>query len=61
MLEKVKLLWKYRKEVRTALGRHIALLEGDSIAGALGGLTDEEIAGLVSTQDNFQFYFDGAF
>ena len=48
MLEKVKLLWKHRREVRTALGRHIALLEGDGIAGALGGLTDAEIAGLVS-------------
>ena len=24
-------------------------------------LTELEIAGLVSTQDNFQFYFDGAF
>ena len=48
MLEKLKLLWRHRGEVRTALGRHIALLEGDGIAGALGGLTDEEIAGLVS-------------
>lgn len=48
MLEKLKLLWNHRREVRTALGRQIALLEGDGIASALGGLTDEEIAGLVS-------------
>ena len=40
--------WQHRREVRTALGRQIALLEGNGIAEALGGLTDEEIAGLVS-------------
>ena len=48
MLEKLRLLWKHRREVRTALGRQVALLEGNGVAEALGGLTDEEIAGLVS-------------
>ena len=48
MLDKLKLLWKHRGSVRTALGRQIALLEGDNVAAALGGLTDEELSGLVS-------------
>ena len=48
MLEKLGLLWKHRAEVRTALGRQIALLEGDGIAEALGGLTDDEITALIS-------------
>ena len=48
MLGKLALLWKHRTEVRTALGRQIALLDGDTIAEALGGLTDEEINGLIS-------------
>ncbi len=48
MLDKLRLLWKHRGSVRTALGRQIAMLEGDSVAAALGGLTDEELNGLVS-------------
>lgn len=48
MLRKLRLLWKHRNSVRTALGRHVALLEGDGIAAALGGLTDEELQGLVA-------------
>ena len=48
MLDKLRLLWKHRGSVRTALGRHLALLEGDNVAEALGGLTDEELNGLVS-------------
>ena len=48
MLEKLRLLWKHRGSVRTALGRHLALLEGDNVAEALGGLTDDELNGLVS-------------
>lgn len=48
MLGRLALLWKHRNEVRAALGRQIALLEGNSIAAALGGLTDEELNGLVS-------------
>lgn len=48
MLDKLKLLWKHRGCVRTALGRHLALLEGDGIASALGGLTDEELNGLAA-------------
>ena len=43
MLDKLRLLWKHRAIVRTTLGRQIALLEGDSVAAALGGLTDEEL------------------
>lgn len=48
MLDKLSLLWKYRREVRNALGRQIAILEGDGTADALGGLTDEELSGLCS-------------
>ena len=48
MLDKLRLLWKHRGSVRTALGRQIALLEGNNVAEALGGLTDEELSGLVS-------------
>lgn len=48
MLDKLRLLWKHRAIVRTTLGRQIALLEGNSVAAALGGLTDEELAGLTS-------------
>lgn len=47
MFKKFLLLWKYRKEVRAALGRQIALLEEDSAAQSLGGLTDEEIRALL--------------
>ena len=35
MLEKLRQLWKHRHEVRAALGRQIALLEGDGVAEAL--------------------------
>ncbi len=48
MFKKLSLLWKHRREVRNALGRQIALLEGDGTADALGGLTDEELQGLCS-------------
>lgn len=47
MLKKLWRLWKWRREVKTALGRITAMYEGIEGADALGGLTDEEIAGLV--------------
>ncbi|MBR1870390.1 MAG: class I SAM-dependent methyltransferase [Kiritimatiellae bacterium] len=48
MWRELKLLWKHRSAVRTALGRHIALLEGDGDAASLGGLTDDEVQGLIT-------------
>ncbi len=47
MFEKLRLLWKYRWTIRAALGRQLRLLEGDGVADALGGLTDEETAELA--------------
>lgn len=48
MLGKIAKLWKWRREVRAALGCLTSLYEGDGVSDALGGLTKEETAGLVS-------------
>ena len=48
MLSKLARLWKWRRQVRAALGSLTSLYEGDGVADALGGLTAEETAGLVS-------------
>jgi len=45
--EKLRLLWKWRKEARTALGTLTSLWEKNGTAAALGGLTEEETAALV--------------
>lgn len=47
MLKKLMRLWKWRRQVRSALGSLTSLYEGDGVADALGGLTAEETAGLV--------------
>jgi len=48
MFKKLARLWKWRRQVRAALGSLTSLYEGDGVADALGGLTAEETAGLVS-------------
>ena len=48
MLSKLARLWKWRRQVRAALGSLTSLYEEDGVADALGGLTAEETAGLVS-------------
>ena len=47
MIKKLLRLWKWRREVRTAVGRISSIYEGAEGADALGGLTDEEISGLI--------------
>ena len=48
MLRKLARLWKWRRQVRAALGSLTSLYEEDGVADALGGLTAEETEGLVS-------------
>lgn len=48
MLKKMLAVLKHRREVRMALASVIRFAERDANAEALGGLTDEELAGLVS-------------
>lgn len=46
-MRKLKLLWRYRKTLRSFLSAQLSLLEKDGVADALGGLTDEETEGLA--------------
>ena len=48
MIGKIFKLLKHRNEVRMALSSALRIAEGDVNAMILGGLTDEEIAGLIS-------------
>ena len=48
MLKKMLAVLKHRRKVRMALASAIRFAEGDANAEVLGGLTDEELAGLVS-------------
>lgn len=48
MIGEIFKLLKYRNEVRMALSSVLRIAEGDSNAMMLGGLTDEEITGLIS-------------
>ena len=48
MLKKITSVIRYRREVRMALSSAVRIAEGDENAAILGGLTDEEIDGLVS-------------
>lgn len=44
MIRKLLKCWRHRNEVRRVISTHLSLLEGDGVADALGGLTDEETA-----------------
>ena len=48
MLGKLLRIIKHRNEVRMALSSALRIADGDENAMILGGLTDEEIAGLIS-------------
>lgn len=48
MIGKLLKIVRHRAEVRMALSSALRIADGDENAMALGGLTDEEIAGLVS-------------
>lgn len=48
MIRKLLLLWKYRNEARMALSNLLRILEKDTNAEVVGGLTDDETAGLIS-------------
>ena len=48
MIRKMLLLWKYRNEVRMALSSQLHLLEKDANADVIGGLSDDEMRGLIS-------------
>lgn len=48
MLKKITSMIRYRREVRMALSSAVRIAEGDENAAILGGLTDEEIDGLLS-------------
>lgn len=48
MIKKLLTLLRHRKEVRMALSSALRIADGDENAMILGGLTDEEIAGLIS-------------
>jgi len=48
VIRKILKLLKHRNEVRMALSSALRIAEGDETAMILGGLTDEEIAGLIS-------------
>ncbi len=48
MIKKLFKLVKHRNEVRMALSSALRIAEGDANAALLGGLTDEEIKGLIS-------------
>ena len=48
MIGKIFKLLKYRNEARMALSSVLRIAEGDANAMMLGGLTDEEITGLIS-------------
>lgn len=48
MLKKITSVIRYRREVRMALSSAVRIAEGDENAAILGGLTDEEIDGLIS-------------
>lgn len=41
-------LWRYRAELRQSVRTQLSLLSGDGMIDALGGLSDSELAGLVS-------------
>ena len=47
MIKKLLKLWKHRQTLRHFLSTQLSLLEKDGVADALGGLTEEETAGLV--------------
>ena len=47
IVRKLKLLWKYRKTLRSFLSMQLSLLEKRDVAEALGGLTDEETEGVT--------------
>lgn len=48
MIGKIFKLLKHRNEVRMALSSALRIAEGNANAMMLGGLTDEEVAGLIS-------------
>ena len=52
MIRKLRLLWKYRNEARMALSNLLRILERDANSEVVGGLTDEETAGLISWLPN---------
>ena len=41
-------IWQYRRELRQAIRTQLSMLEGNGMFDALGGLTDEELRGLIS-------------
>ena len=48
MIRKLLLLWKHRNEVRMSLSSQLRLLEKKLNADVVGGLTDDEMRGLIS-------------
>ena len=48
MIKKLLKLWKHRLTVRHFLSCQLSLLEKDGVADALGGLTEEETAGVTA-------------